>query len=80
MNVDTCAHGMPSPASCVDCMDDDGLGAAPVPPLHVVVGLTARFPGRCMGCDDDIHPDEALVKLSDDTYRHAHPDCLGGVL
>ena len=34
-----CTHGFPSPASCIDCMDDEGLGAAPTPPEHVDYGM-----------------------------------------
>lgn len=72
----SCPHGMPSPASCLTCMEDDGLGAAPTPPLAVVKVITARFPGRCAGCDGPIHPGEPLALMSDQRHRHAYHDCL----
>lgn len=62
---------MPAPTSCIDCMNDDGLGAAPSPPVmpagHAV---TAIYPGRCPYCDDPIHPGDQITPMSDDTWRH----------
>lgn len=47
----TCAHGMPTPASCIDCMDDDGLGAAPVEVEKVTHGMAvSRHPLDCPLC------------------------------
>lgn len=42
-----CTHGMPSPASCVDCMDE-----GPVAPLATTVRtathrIEAQYHGRC---------------------------------
>ena len=68
-----CPHGMPSPASCTDCMFDDGLGADPVAPL-VGVGspFEAKFPGPCTaGCGYPIEAGEMIARMSDHTYQHA---------
>ena len=67
----TCSHGMPSPASCIDCMDDDGLGVAPVQPIEIAYTFTAsRTAGRCPVCDHKFHRGEALARTTDDTYLH----------
>lgn len=45
-----CTHGMPSPASCVDCMQDGPVSApAPAPEqlLRAVRWLDARYDGQC---------------------------------
>lgn len=67
-----CRHGMPSPASCIECMDDDGLGAEPVPPLTIEATFTARYTGHCTGgCNLPIGEGERVARMSDGTYRHA---------
>lgn len=70
---DTCPHGYPSPASCLDCMEDDGIGAAPVPPPSTERGsrvFPAQHPGRCHGCEFPITPGDRIVYMTDDTTRH----------
>lgn len=43
-----CMHGMPSPSSCVDCMDDGNLERlADDQPLPTGATLTARYDGDC---------------------------------
>lgn len=64
----TCAHGMPTPASCVDCMDDIGIAPPPAPPVEVVFMFTAKFDGRCARCDDLTSPGEPIAKMTDDRY------------
>jgi len=49
-----CRHGMPSPASCLDCMDETGLGAAPERRERVNGSRPARYESRCPVCDGDI--------------------------
>lgn len=74
-----CPHGMPSPASCLTCMEDDGLGPPPAPPPPTVSSrsFTARHPGHCRGCAFPIEPGEQVVYMDDQTLRHATPECGG---
>lgn len=66
-----CSHGMPSPASCVECMYDDGLGAEPVAPLTVDgPAFAAKFGGDCTRCHLVIHEGQRIVRLSDERYVH----------
>lgn len=47
-NTALCPHGMPSPASCVECMYDDGLPPDPKPPVpRAVAYALARHEGQC---------------------------------
>lgn len=46
----TCTHGFPSPASCVDCMEDGPVGPARLAPEQVLTAerwMDARYEGRC---------------------------------
>lgn len=76
--ADPCPHGMPSPASCWECMEDGNLPALPRPePLTVVSRpFAARFDGHCPGCNTEIHAGQPIVRLSDDTHRHDFLGCL----
>lgn len=66
-----CGHGMPSPASCVECMAEGNLPPAPRPsPLKVVQRFTARFGGQCRSCNLPIFEGQPIARMSDDTYRH----------
>ncbi len=74
-----CTHGMPSPASCWECMEDGNL----VPPkserLRDETGVfRARFDGDCPSCGLAIHVGQEIRRWSDDRYRHAscHPSGL----
>lgn len=49
----TCTHGMPSPAACVDCMDEGPIVPLAKPRLQAARRMEARFPGRCAA--DDRH-------------------------
>lgn len=43
----SCTHGMPTPLSCLDCMDEGALPPPPKPVLHATGPVfTARFDGR----------------------------------
>ena len=71
-----CAHGYPSPASCLACMEDDGLGAEPIAPPSTERAsrvFVARHPGRCHGCEFPISVGDRIVYMTDDTTRHE--DC-----
>jgi hypothetical protein len=66
-----CEHGMPSPASCVDCMYEGDLPPPPKPvPPTVEVMFTAVFEGHCRGCDEPIEVGQRICKLSDGTCVH----------
>ena len=45
-----CTHGMPSPKSCVDCMEE-GPVSAPVTWSKVGAPFPARFASTCPRCD-----------------------------
>ena len=66
----TCPHGYPNPASCLDYMDDEGLGAAPVRPVVAEYTFHAVFDGQCPACDLPIREDQFIARMSDETYRH----------
>lgn len=70
-----CPHGMPSPASCLTCMEDDGLGAPVVPPVTVEFTFTSKFDGKCRKCGDETTAGDVIAKMSDDSYRCL--DCAG---
>lgn len=65
--IPPCPHGMPTPSSCLTCMEDDGLGAAPIPRVTVAYGFIAAYPGRCHRCDTDIEPGDELARLTDES-------------
>lgn len=68
-----CPHGMPTPGSCVDCMDEGLLPTPPraQPPRPTGPQIAARYAGTCTGCGLPIHEGEQIVRMTDDTYRHA---------
>lgn len=66
-----CPHGMPTPGSCIDCMDEGLLPPPPRPKAPAVVRtLTARYPGDCRPCGLPIYPGQTIADMSDGTYRH----------
>lgn len=71
-----CRHGMPTPASCIDCMDDGNIALPPqrTTRLHPAgPAFTARHQGRCARCDEPIEPGDTIRRWDDDLYRHE--DC-----
>jgi hypothetical protein len=48
-----CPHGMPTPASCVDCFYEDGVGPDPTPPVSVDRWSTAQYEGR-LSCGHEV--------------------------
>lgn len=71
----TCPHGYPSPRSCLDCMDDNGLGAEPNPPETVTHLFAAMFPGQCPVCDLPIDVGDQIAHTDRD--RYIHDTCTG---
>lgn len=65
-----CPHGFPSKGSCIDCMNDDGLGAPPKDAVAVEAVFTARYPGDCTECHLAVHEGQRIAKLSDGRYVH----------
>jgi hypothetical protein len=71
--TDLCPHG-DVPAACLDCLTGrpperpNREAAKPKAASHA---FTARFPGQCAGCNLGIHEGQAVVKMSDESYRHA---------
>lgn len=72
-----CTHGMPTPASCWECMEDGNLPVASRSVSRPTVEhyLTARFLGHCAECNLAIHEGEHIARMSDESYRHAR--CAG---
>lgn len=69
MKGQTCIHGMPSPKSCVTCMEDYGVGPEPEAALPGFVHrFEALYAGLCPGCDKRIEPGDTIVKATDDSY------------
>jgi len=79
MSASTCAHGFPSPASCVECMEEGVLAPPPKPkPEQVVIGpIRARWDAHCGGCNLPIVVGHSIVKT--DRERWIHLGCLPGV-
>lgn len=48
-----CPHGMPSPASCVDCMNEGPVASLARSRVEATRWMEARYPGRC--ASDDRH-------------------------
>lgn len=64
MSAVKCDHGMPSPTSCVDCMNDDGVGGD-TEPITVEALTTAKHQSKCgCLCGTDIYIGERIVLLS----------------
>lgn len=68
-----CTHGMPSPASCIDCMDEGNMPPPERPTaVTVEVTFTARYNGgrNCPGCNLPILIGQRISRLSNDQYVH----------
>lgn len=73
----TCPHGMPTPASCLECMEEGNLGATPPPPPPKLgPAFTARLEGQCPGCNLPIAPGQRAraVEGRHATY-YVHDGC-----
>ena len=77
-SVVLCPHGFPSPASCFECMQDEGLGAEPVAPVVEAEGarpFRARHESTCDGCSGVLRPGEWAIAMSDGSFRHHRDGC-----
>lgn len=75
----TCPHGMPSPASCMDCQYE---GEMPPPPPRErrTIGspFEARIEGWCPECDLPIHAGQMIVRVvrgDGDQGAYHHETC-----
>ena len=69
----TCTHGYASPKSCLDCMEEVGVGADPIPPEKAErMPWSAQFPGTCPMCDEPIVVGQNITVTNRDRYVHAH--------
>lgn len=51
-------------------MDDDGLGAAPVPPERFVRFITAQFDSQCPACDLPIQEGQQIGLTTSERWIH----------
>lgn len=69
-----CPHGMPTPASCLDCMDEGNLPPAPIEREERDYDFPAQHPGDCPSCHLPINVGQRIVKTT--LGRYLHDDCL----
>lgn len=71
-----CPHGMPSPASCFDCMIDGNYDAPRDEPERADSRpFTARKDGWCPVCHEGVTAGmDQLVHTTQE--RYAHPSCV----
>lgn len=66
----TCDHGMPTPSSCVSCMEDGNLPARPQRREAIERYSTASGDGHCNGCDLPVHSGQHMVATSNLRVLH----------
>ena len=69
-----CIHGMPTPASCIDCMDDGNLPVQRVAPETHDYSFVAQYPGQCPVCDLPITAGQMLARTTRE--RIVHGQCI----
>lgn len=71
-----CTHGMPSPASCYECMEEGnfvcGRKVPAEAPEREGPDIAARYDGHCRACNLGIHVGETICRTTHGTYEHAH--------
>lgn len=84
MTTPVCTHGMPTPAACVECMEEGVFPPAPPPPTTAGAersgpDIEARYDGHCRGCNTAVHVGELICRTTHGTYEHAshHPVTAG---
>lgn len=66
-----CPHGMPTPESRLECMEDTGLGATPHHPERADSRpFASKFDGRCQLCDSEIFAGQMVVHTTEDRFVH----------
>lgn len=66
-----CPHGMPTPASCLDCMEEGNLPPPPRPERPKVLHtFAARYDGDCPECHLPIRVGQMVSALSSGAYVH----------
>lgn len=65
-----CEHGMPKPSTCIQCMNDDGLGAEPPAPVAVEYVFEAKWSGQCPECNLPTVPGQRLAAMTNGRYVH----------
>lgn len=73
MSATTCGHGFPSPLSCVDCMNDEGVGAPPAERPTIEAVTVAKYRTECGACEDPVELGDPIALLSDGQWIHADP-------
>lgn len=70
-----CPHGMPSPATCWECMEEGPVAPAssrPAPPQPEGPVIEARYQSQCRSCNTGIHAGQRIVRTDHGSYVHAH--------
>lgn len=71
-----CGHGMPSRASCWECMEEGGLGAPRIAPPRIVGTIRAHWPSVCPQCRSDVVEGDEIVGVEyRDSIRWMHRSC-----
>lgn len=66
-----CLHGMPSPSSCIDCMDEGNIPIPTTEPETVEYQFLARYEGsQCPSCNLPIAVGDLVAKMSSGRYLH----------
>lgn len=70
-----CTHGMPTPLACVECMANGNIPPPTTSTTRPVWSrpTEARWPGRCIICDDHIDTGD-LIRTRRGTHI-AHDGC-----
>lgn len=61
-----CPHGMPSRASCIDCMEDGPVAPLARRPAVAERIIEARYPGRCAKCGTAIEQGDDIGVVDGD--------------
>lgn len=70
----SCSHGMPSPKSCLDCMEE---GNVEPPRWKIIKVLAAHYPGSCRDCGGDFVVGESIKywQKEDIDSAYTHINC-----
>lgn len=77
-----CPHGMPTPASCIDCMDEGNIAPRPQrlwrPDPEWSHWITADYASTCPICTDEVRQGETIARAisPSGSFHWVHPACL----